>query len=115
MQSVPGGLRIAWCNGIESQCGGSAASQQCALLFDGHATAAGLTGVGFDNNFPCCVGCIGQSRVYGCQINATVTVNGKQQTLEGTFGGTVTFCPSDANGTVLTHFKVCRPKPCAVP
>jgi hypothetical protein len=116
VQSGPNGLRIAYCNGSETFCSASAATQQCSLLFDGNAAPGGFTAVGVDNNPPCCIGCLGQNRVYGCRLTATVTIDSHgQQTLEGTFPGSVTFCPSDPAGQGVTHFKMCRPKPCAVP
>jgi hypothetical protein len=108
-------LRIWFCNSVESFCDGSAMTQQCALQFTATASGLSFTGTGVDNNPPCCIGCVGQNRVYGCPINATLSgsANG-QQTLEGDFGGSVTFCPS-ASPVVTTHFKFCRPNPCPVP
>jgi len=112
VQSGPNGLRIAYCD----SCGSfSAAAAPCSLLFDGNTTTGGFTATGVDNNPPCCIGCVGQQRVYGCMLTATVTVDRHgQQTLEGTLPGDVTFCPPDPRGFV-THIKMCRPKPCAVP
>ncbi len=116
VQSGPNGLRIAYCNGVETFCSTSAATQQCSLLFDGAPAPGGFAATGVNNNPPCCIGCVGQQRVYGCQLTATLTVNGSQQTLEGSFPGSVTFCPSAPTpDDVVTHFRVCRPKPCAVP
>lgn len=111
------GLRIWYCNGVESFCDGSAKTQQCALQFTATASGAGFSGTGVDNNAPCCIGCVGQNRVYGCGINATFTVDPTgQQTLEGDFNGAVTFCPSDPSAAdgLNTHFKFCRPNPCPV-
>jgi hypothetical protein len=112
----PNGLRLAYCNDTEIPCTGSAAGAQCSLLFGGVVAPGGFVGVGFDNNPPCCVGCIGQDRVYGCTITATVTTDRHgQQTLEAMFPGGVTFCSSDPTDAGVTHLKLCRPKPCPVP
>ena len=116
VQSAPNGLRIAYCNGRETFCSASAATQQCALLFDGNAAPGGFSAIGVNNNAPCCIGCLGQDRAYGCRLDATVTTDGRgQQTLVGTFPGSVTFCPSAPGTAGVTHIKMCRPKPCAVP
>jgi hypothetical protein len=87
------------------------------LLFDASVTPGGFVGIGFDNNPPCCVGCIGQARDYGCTMTATVTTDRHgQQTLEATFPGVALSCPPEpTNGRTTTHLKLCRPKPCAVP
>lgn len=117
VQSTPSGLRVAYCNGVETQCDASAASMQCALLFAGNPTPTGFSVLGVDNNPPCCIGCPGQQRVYGCELDATVTADSHgQQTLTAAFHGAVTFCPVDpASFPAVQQLTMCRPKPCRVP
>lgn len=117
VESTPSGLRVAYCNGVETQCDTAAASAPCALLFAGNPTAAGFSVLGVDNNPPCCIGCVGQQRVYGCELDATVTSDSHgQQTLTAAFPGAVTFCPVDpASFPAVQQLRMCRPKPCRVP
>jgi hypothetical protein len=113
VQTEGNGLRIWYCDGNESQCDASAKGEQCALQFTAAASGNSFTGTGVDNNAPCCIGCLGQNRAYGCGISATLSVDSTgEQTLEGDFLGTVTSCPSDNSGFLSTHFKFCRPSPC---
>jgi hypothetical protein len=115
VQPTDTGLRVGYCNSVESQCAGSALAQTCALLLDATPTGNGFTGVGVNNNPPCCIGCVGQNRVYGCAITATHTIDAfGQETLTGTLGGGVTFCPPEGTADVVTHFTFCRPNPCPV-
>jgi hypothetical protein len=114
VQQSAGGLRLAYCNSKETFCNLPALTQQCSLLFDGSATGGALMATSVDNNPPCCIGCVGQNRFYGCTLTATLTVDPSgQQTLDGTFGGSVTSCGVN-NGGLATHFTFCRPNPCAV-
>jgi hypothetical protein len=115
VQTAGNDLRVWFCNHIETICTGAAINQQCSLQFAAMSTVNGFNGTGDNNNPPCCIGCPGQQRVYGCTITATFSVdpNG-QQTLEGSLGGSVTFCPSDPSAGATTHFKLCRPDPCPV-
>jgi hypothetical protein len=115
VQQSGAGLRLAFCNSKETFCSSSAVTQQCSLLFDASTTGGGFMGTSVDNNAPCCIGCVGQNRVYGCVLAATFTVDPSgQQTLDGTFGGSVTSCPAPGTGTLATHFTFCRPNPCPV-
>jgi hypothetical protein len=114
VQQSGGGLRLAFCNSKESSCDASAITRQCALLFDASETGVGLAGTSVNNNPPCCIGCVGQNRVYGCALTATLNVGPSgQQTLDGTFGGGVTSCGANTGG-LATHFTFCRPNPCPV-
>ena len=113
VQQEGNGLRIWFCNAAESSCAGPAQTQECALQFTATAAGTGFAGTGVDNNSPCCIGCVGQNRVYGCAITATLSAASGQLTLEGDIGGGVTFCPG-TQPVVTTHFEVCRP-PCPAP